>query len=147
MTSLIQIRKQAVKDGVAAIIEVTGQPIVLEVITRYDSCPTCSGTDPFCPTCHGNEVVPVIESIPYTAKVNWKNSGQKVFMKGWQETEGDCVVGIPINDDLYSQLERTKRIYVNRVWCTLINFFYGGFDNNRIYVTLAEDVRDQPRTG
>lgn len=147
MTSLVQIRKQIVKDGVAAIIEQTGSDVILEVITTYTVCPTCGGGDPFCVTCHGSDVVAVKEEITYTGKVTWKKSGQKLFMKGWQETEGDCIVCIPVTDDLYDQLERTKRAYVDRVWCTLVNFFYGGLDNNRVYLTLAEDVRDQPRIG
>ncbi len=130
-------------DIIDSIIDAVGRTITLRHVSSRGVCSVCQGTDPFCPTCHGNPTVDVEATTDLTASVKWKGTDDIIRLPTGQYIDGDCVIkfAVPLNHfEQYDELlKSTVSIAVDGRSCVIDSWSFGGSPINRISVILKVD--------
>lgn len=134
--------KFGVVDG---IIGAVSRVIMLVYVDHIGLCYTCSGTDPFCITCSGNQTIEYETQVEKVASIRWGPSEKKLYTPVGQYIEGDCkvtysVTNQPENDSL---LRRVKKVIADQRTCVLDKWYYKGAPINRCYLILNEDKMNE----
>lgn len=132
-------------DVVDSIIGAVSRPITLIYVDHTGLCITCSGIDPFCITCSGNQIVEYETQIEKDAAIRWGPSEKKIYTPNGQYVEGDCKVIYSIEDleDNDILLRSVKKVIVDKRTCILDKWYYKGSPINRCYLILNEDKMDE----
>lgn len=135
---------------VSGIVNDRGRDVIFNVSLGLQTCPTCAGTDPFCPTCDGNQRIHVEEQVAVKALIRWAGEGQRKYRPEGQYLEGDCtLVTIYTERDvnsagiLYSGSEflmrRARSVLVDDRKMVIEKYMRAGKPLNRVYFICNED--------
>lgn len=106
---LINIKSVADELGyaiVSGIINERGRTVSFNVRLGTMLCPTCSGEDPFCATCDGNQRIYNDVSLPVVALIRWAGEGQRKYLPVGQYDEGDCTIVTTYTEPVRSFADR-----------------------------------------
>lgn len=131
-------------DIVSSIINAVGRDVTLTYVETRSECPVCAGSDPFCPTCHGNPTVDVTQTKVVCANIIWKGSDRKLYRPEGQFVEGDCLIDFMV--DVISAYESTDvflktvtTVTVDGRICVIDRWYYEGSPINRVSLVLSQD--------
>lgn len=138
MTSIIKPDPVFVQTVVSGIIDANGTSVTLETEPERVICPTCSGTDPFCPACEGSKFITTTIPLTVTGTVKWKTLEKKKYRPEGQYMEGIGTVTIAYTEQLEQHMYKTRYAIVDGRRCTIDSWNLKGAPINRIYIVLKE---------
>lgn len=145
MSIIVQPDFDFVGQVITDIINTLGRSVTFYYVVSHDICPVCSGSDPFCPTCHGNPYVETEGTFTVTATVKWKLGTlpeSKRYRPEGQYLQGDCQLVIEYDESYPTIIDKSRKVVIDGRDCVIRGYYFRGEPTaNRIYVIVDEDQR------